>query len=133
MLEKNEKLNKKTIITAAVAFIGGFFNGFIGAGGGVIMMLGLYFLRRFDDSEVKNREFAGNGAAVCVFSLVSSATYALTDRVEWSLLPPMILPAAIGGAVGGALLKKIDPVLLRFVFSFVVLYSGISMLKRVIA
>lgn len=128
---KNQKI--KAIAIAAVAFVGGFTNGFIGAGGGVVMMLGLSFLSRFDDSEVKNREFAGNGAAVCVFSLVSAVTYALTDRVEWSILPTMILPAIVGGAAGGALLKRIDPIVLRLIFSFVVLYSGVSMLRRVIS
>lgn len=128
---KNQKI--KAIAIAAVAFVGGFANGFIGAGGGVVMMLGLSFLSRFDDSEVKNREFAGNGAAVGVFSLVSAVTYALTDRVEWSILPTMILPAIVGGAAGGALLKRIDPIVLRLIFSFVVLYSGVSMLRRVIS
>ena len=121
------------MLTSLFSFVGGLVNGFIGAGGGVVMMLGLSYARKIGVAGEKNGEFAGTCAAVMVFSIVSSIAYAVSGRVEWSLLPQMLPAAVVGGAVGGALLKKFDPVFLRFLFSFLVLYSGVSMLRRAIS
>ena len=126
-------MQKKRLLIALFSFVGGLLNGFIGAGGGVVMMLGLSYARRLGVVDNKNGEFAGTCAAVMVFSVVSSVAYAISGRVEWSLLPPMLPAAAIGGAIGGALLKKLDPIFLRLLFSFLVLYSGVSMLKNALA
>ena len=131
MKQTNRREKLKKLALPAFSLVAGFFNGFIGAGGGVVMMLALLCLRRLSSQKEKNAEFAGTGAAVMVFSIVSSAVYAFTGRVEWSLALPMIPIAAIGGAIGGGLLKKIDPTALRLLFSLLVFYSGITaVLKR---
>jgi len=117
---------KGLALISLFSLAGGFLNGFIGAGGGVIMMLAMLCMRRAGGE--KNAEFAGTAAAVMAFSIVSSIVYWATGRVDWELVPSMLLPAVLGGALGGALLRRIDPTLLRFVFSFLVLYSGVSML-----
>lgn len=129
MSDKIKNKSEKFLSLPLFAFVGGLLNGFIGAGGGVVMMLALIYFKRRAEKRGKNTEFAGTAAAVMVFSIVSATVYALTGRVDWSLIPPMLPAAVIGGAIGGALLKKINPTFLRLLFSFLVIYSGVSMLK----
>ena len=114
------------LIMLIIAFSGiaaGVVNGFIGTGGGIILVLVLSKL-------MKNAKdvFATVIAAVLPMSAVSAVSYAVGGNVPFGDTAVYIIPAIIGGGIGAVLLDKIGVKWLKILFSLLVIYSGIRML-----
>ncbi len=111
-----------------LGFLSGLLNGLLGAGGGIILIRGA--------NKVMPREYCGErdvfANALCVMlplSAVSAVAYVLRGSVHGLDFAPFILPAVLGGIGGAMLLSIIDTRLLRLIFSALVVWSGVSMLK----
>lgn len=129
---RRRPLNKKTYaeITGAAALISGFICGFIGSGGGMLLLLTLSYLqKKIKDGtgDIKN-VYAVNIAAVVAMSVVSAVTYAIAGKLPLREATVYILPAMAGGLCGAFLLDKIKTSYLNKIFAAITIYAGVKML-----
>lgn len=117
----------KGMALAAAGFVAGLINGLLGAGGGIIVVFALSWLlsRQLDDG----RDAFSNALAVMLpLSVISAVGYALRGVVQEEKLAILVIPAVLGGLIGGILLYRIETRWVRVLFSAIVVWSGISML-----
>ena len=100
-------------------------NGFFGAGGGMVLAVTLPFFLSDDE---KHLLFAYTALGVLLASAVSASVYLADGRVSVSAVSARILPAVLGGSIGGLLLSRINPALLKLLFSLIIIYSGVRFL-----
>ena len=113
--------------------LAGFFNGLLGAGGGIILVFAL--ARIVEKTDEGARSVYAN--ALCVMlplSLFTLFRYAskgvFSPDFTGELSAEYILGAIIGGALGGILLGKLRGGRLRKLFALLTLVSGILMITR---
>lgn len=100
----------------------GFTNGLLGAGGGIIIV---YLLSDLLKDKASSRDIFAN--SLCVMfpvSLVSCAVYFLRGGIELSSMGLFLLPAILGGVIGGFALSRINTKFLKKIFSLLVIVSG---------
>ncbi len=120
--------SKMPLALLGVGLLSGFLNGLLGAGGGIIVVLAVNKL--FNVGEDKNAAFA---TALCVMlpvSLLSAAMYAARGSMNMTGFGVFIIPAILGGALGGFLLGKLRAVFVKRLFAALVVVSGILLIVR---
>jgi len=131
-MEMNEKSKvkgiKKAILITALSFLAGCINGFVGTGGGIVLVYLLFMLEGGGEENTKN-VFAKTLFTVFPMSFAALTVYIRNSNVDLSLILRVMLPAVIGGVVGAYLMDRINKRALNFVFSCLVIYSGIAMLR----
>ena len=108
-------------------FGAGVANGLLGAGGGILTVYGMSPLA--EKNGIGGRDVFAN--ALCVMmpiSIVSLVLYVLEGRVPQAEFWPILLPCALGGALGALLLDRINPTVLQKLFGIIVIWSGAVML-----
>lgn len=107
--------------------LAGFLNGFLGAGGGIPLVLGLTLL--FGKKAVNGRRFFTTALAVMLpLSLFSVFRYCASAALPTTFWQGMLCPALAGGAVGAWLLGRLSTGLLNRIFATVMVLSGILLL-----
>ncbi len=122
-----KKFNGSSLLLATGGLLAGFVNGLLGAGGGIIIVFVLSKLLKEGDS----RDVFAN--ALCVMlplSVVSCAIYVSNGAVSFEGFSFFIIPAILGGLIGGFLLCKINTFFLKKLFAALVAISGILLLFR---
>lgn len=117
------------VYLAAAGVLAGFVNGFLGAGGGIITALAITRLLP-DVAEDKNGAFA---TALCVMlpvSVLSAVIYVSRGNMELEGFGVFIIPAVVGGAVGGLMLGKLKSSVVKRMFASLVAVSGIILILR---
>lgn len=120
----------------AVGFSAGLLNGLLGAAGGIVLVT-LLPLLPFPTGLGLSRQGLTDSRDLLVTSLcVMLPVTALSATLYWmggkstdlNLAPLILIPAALGGLLGGYLLGKIPRNLLKKLFGLLVAVSGIRML-----
>ena len=119
---------KKAIFIAFLSSLAGVINGFVGTGGGIIMVFLLFRLCGGGEENTKI-VFARTLLTVFPMSFAALTVYLRNSAVDTELILRVALPAALGGIAGALLMDRIDKRLLNLIFSFLVIYSGISMVR----
>ena len=111
-------------VCGILSFFAGILNGFIGAGGGVLMLL---ILKRIYKKNSKTA-YASVSAAVLPMTVISAAIYCfLMPSVIFSALP--FIPFALaGGALGAYLLGKVKARAVSVIFSALAVFAGVTAL-----
>lgn len=104
----------------------GFINGLLGAGGGILIVFGLSRLLRGKIRDPRS-VYASAIAVILPLSILSAIQYFRQGSLEIHTLELLILPALLGGALGGLLLRRLSPAALSRIFAVVVLISGITL------
>ena len=121
---------KKYRIHILVGSLAGIINGFLGAGGGIIVT---YFLTKALTKEEKknNGIFANAVATMLPLSILSLGIYLFKGHInpDTSLLS-FIIPAFLGGALGAHILTKIKLNTAKTIFSILVIISGVIMIIK---
>ena len=111
-----KKSGLKNILTiAAIGLIAGLVNGFLGTGGGIVIILMLGYLRSRAEKK-KESPLTGSSKQDCSVALASilpmSAVSLFSYYKSGSLKPEasakFLVPAALGGLLGAFLLKRIS-------------------------
>lgn len=123
-MEKKQYRPVSWPLLVAAGAAAGFLNGFLGAGGGIILVFLLPVLlpgRRQKDL------FALSLACIFAFCLVSAGFDAVQGKEGVRQALPLALPALIGGFLGAHLLDRISPRYLQLIFAAILAYGGFRM------
>ena len=110
----------------ALSFLAGGINGFLGTGGGIVL---IYILSALTENDKKDN-FATTLCATVPMSVVSLFAYSKGGNIDTELVRLVALPAIIGGMLGALLTDKIKTQYLTICFSALVVYSGIQMVIK---
>ena len=102
----------------------GLVNGCFGGGGGMVMAP---LLNRWCGLEQK-RALATCVGVILPFCVLSAAIYVLRGGFDWLQALPYLVGGGIGGAVGGALFRRVSSRWLRRIFALFLLYGGVRYL-----
>ena len=127
-IEVEKKAVGRLLLVLAVGALAGFVNGFLGAGAGIVLMYAYGAMNRGEEKQRDN--FAMTVATVVPISIVSVAIYASKGAVNEEAAGRFLLPAVIGGLLGGYLTDKLNTKVLRLVFSVIVIVAGVNMIWR---
>ena len=110
----------------AIGLGAGFINGLLGAGGGILVVLGL---RRLFANKVPNVHsfYATSIAVMLPLSAWSAWQYYSRGNLPTVPFTTFILPALLGGLAGALLLRKIRPRVINRLFAALVLMAGVFM------
>lgn len=108
------------------ALCAGFLNGFLGAGGGIMLYFTLGALYGRDAKE----NLMTAAASVMFFCLVSLFFYKGGSALSLSDILKICIPSVIGGAGGALLLRRLPQTAVKRIFSAVLILGGILMLVR---
>ena len=116
----------KTLYTAFLAILAGVVNGFLGTGGGIVLMFALASLPNTDENAVRDR-FATLIAVILPLSLISTAAYG--ESIDFRAAVPYLLPGILGGVVGAVLLDRLNVKIIKKLFAIMVIWAGISFMR----
>ena len=129
MIKQHIGTAEKMIILGLGGFFGGFANGLLGAGGGIIMTFVLEAI--MSEEEMARRDiFANVIAATLPISLFSTIIYGIRGDLQIEKFGNFVIPAVAGGLAGAYLLSKISPTWLKRIFALLVIWSGIYMVIK---
>ena len=111
-------------VCGALSFAAGILNGFIGTGGGVIMLL---ILKRLYKNESKTA-YASVVLTVLPMTVISAAVYCFLNPSLLSFALPFVPFALAGGALGAYLLGKVNTRAVSYVFSALAVFAGVTAL-----
>ncbi len=124
------KLSQKTlfknILIAFLAILAGVVNGFLGTGGGIVLMFALSMLPNKDENAVRDR-FAALIAVILPLSLISTVSYG--DSIDFRAAVPYLIPGMLGGIAGALLLDRLNVKIIKKLFAIMVIWAGISFMR----
>lgn len=115
---------KDIIISIGAGLFVGFANGFLGAGGGMLLVPILTLLLKME-SKVAHSTAVFIIAPIC---LISGLTYLFKGVVDYSILLPVAIGTIIGGVIGTKILKNLKNDCINIIFWCVMILSGVIML-----
>lgn len=115
---------KNVLIAIGAGLTVGFVNGFLGAGGGMILVPILTLLLGLN-SKVAHSTAVFVITPIC---LISGITYIVKGVVDWQILLPVAIGTVIGGIVGTFLLKNLKNDVINIIFWCVMIFSGMFMI-----
>ncbi len=124
--------DKKSLLAlgflAAAGAAAGFCNGFLGAGGGIILLYAIKRINPVKGATAERDNFASVVAAVLPLCIVSAITYSGRGNFSGELFARLILPAAMGGVCGAFLTDKLNTSHIKNIFAVIVIVAGINMM-----
>ena len=120
------KLEKRDILVAVSGIAAGAVNGFIGGGGGMLLVP---LLKDICGLEAK-KALATSVAVLAPLCAVSAAVYFFRGSIELSSVWPYALGGLAGGLAGGLVLKKLRAEMLVRLFGALMIFAGLRILWR---
>lgn len=120
--KKTKKRNFLTIILTGITI--GFINGFWGGGGGMVCVPALTNIFKLPEKKA-------HATAILIMlplSISSLIVYFLGGKISWENTAFIATGFTLGGVLGALLLKKINNLLLKLIFSLVIIAGAIRML-----
>ncbi len=117
-------MNKNFLKNICIGFFSGLISGFLGAGGGLILVP---FMTEF----LKEDEVISRATTIfCIFFMVltSSFFYFNENSIDWILAIKCAIGGIIGGYIGSKLLIILDKKILQILFIIFLVYTGIKMI-----
>ena len=115
------KNNWKIALSIACGALIGGINGFLGAGGGMLLVPLLQYVLGLGDK----KSHATAVFVILPISLISGITYAIKGVVDWGVLLPVAIGTLVGGIIGTFLMKKLGNETISFIFWIVMIASGV--------
>ena len=117
----SERKRGFVLVTLVSGILAGMLNGFLGSGGGIIVVFVLGLL--LPDRDTKDI-FATAVLSVLPMSAVSAYFYHRGGGVDLTVYAPYYSSALFGGVLGAVLFDKISTTLLKTVFAVLMLWAG---------
>lgn len=113
----------KATMLAISATLAGTVNGFLGTGGGIVLMMALNTFAADKDTDTKDI-FSTVIAVILPLSLIS--LYFYREKFDITAAADYLLPGIAGGVAGAFLLDKIKVGVLKKLFAVMVIWAGIN-------
>ena len=120
--EQNVTKQRLSLLACGIAI--GFINGFLGGGGGILVVTVLLTVLKIP----QQKAHATALWVILPLSLVSAVFYVLTGSVDWFCTLFVTIGVVAGGVTGALLLKKSNDIFLKLLFSVVMIAAGVRML-----
>ena len=126
------KALKRLVAISLGGALAGFFNGLLGAGGGIIVVLALSYAIK-GDGEARRSLYANALCVMLPLSLLTLLSYALRGGLPEGFLGAdylwVLVGGAIGGILGGVILGRLRASLTDSLFALLTVVSGVLMLR----
>ena len=107
-----------------IGLITGFVNGFIGIGGGTILIPAMVVWL----GEEQHTAHGSSLAIILPTAIVSTYIYNLNNHLDWGLTWKIISTGIIGGYLGARLMEKIPAPRLKQIFGIFMMIAGLRMI-----
>ena len=114
----------KKIWLVLFGLLGGFANGLLGAGGGIIFIL---VLEKFFKLEEK-KSHATTVAIILPLCVLSTIIMAKNCKLDWHMIFFISLGGTFGGVIGAKLLNKISNIYLKKIFGLFMIIAAVKMI-----
>ncbi|MCR4442703.1 MAG: sulfite exporter TauE/SafE family protein [Peptococcaceae bacterium] len=107
-----------------IGFIAGFVNGFIGIGGGTILIPSMILL-------LGEKQHIAHGTSLAIIlptAAVSAFIYQTSQHLDWGLALKIALSGMAGGYLGARLMETIPAPRLKQIFGIFMFLAGIRMI-----
>lgn len=121
---------KMYTVPVLVGIAAGLVNGYLGSGGGVVLMFAYAYLYSGRAGFGAKDCFASTVISVLPMSVVSAVSYYESGRMDFQVLAPFIIPGIIGGILGGWLTDKVKGETMKYLFAAILIYSGVRMYMK---
>lgn len=115
--------NKKALLYAVFGILIGFINGFLGGGGGILVVTLLLTVGKLQ----QNNAHATAIAVILPISILSAVIYLINGNGDLSKIIYATIGVVAGGLVGALLLNKLNGEATKLIFSFILIISGVKM------
>lgn len=117
-----------SVLLCGAGVLGGFVNGLLGAGGGIVIV---FLISSLTHGALDGKDVFANALAVMLpVSIVSLISYSLSGNVGTADTVIFAFPALLGGLLGAFLLERIRTSFLKKLFTAIVLWSGFYMIVK---
>ncbi|MBO4569687.1 MAG: sulfite exporter TauE/SafE family protein [Clostridia bacterium] len=116
-------IKTKLLLIVGGAFVG-FINGFLGAGGGIIVVPLLQLV-------LKESVKVSHATAIFIIlplCIVSSLTYLIGGVFDYKVFIPSLAGSIIGALIGTIALAKFKSNVIVYIFSILIIFAGIEIL-----
>lgn len=124
--EKNTPFVKLSILALCGA-LAGVLNGFLGSGGGIILVFAMTYLCK--DMDTKDT-FSTAVASVLPLSVFSALIYYKNGVLPTKDIWRFLIPGAFGGIFGSFIMDKLSPKVLKVIFAALMVFAGTRMIMR---
>lgn len=114
------------VIFCCLSFLAGGINGFVGTGGGILLVFVLSVVLKVD----KKDAFATSLCITVPISAIALFNYFRQGSVDISVFSQSWLPVLSGGILGAFLVDRLKLSWLNGIFGALIVYSGVCLILR---
>mgnify|MGYP003571278816 CR=1 FL=1 len=117
-------MKKRFFVSLAVGAAAGIVNGLLGGGGGMVVVPLLIYALCFEEKEAHATAIA----VVLPITVVASIVYLINTPYDFFTGLAITVGVSVGGAIGALALGKAENATVRYIFTAVMLATGIKLL-----
>ena len=118
----------QVVLLIALGLLVGFVNGFLGAGGGMLLVPCIIPILKMETK-------VAHATAILIIlpiSLVSGVIYALKGSFDFDIFLPCLIGTVVGGVLGTFILSKLKSDIITAIFSVVMIAAGVIMIVKAV-
>lgn len=118
----------QVVLLIALGLLVGFVNGFLGAGGGMLLVPCIIPILKMETK-------VAHATAILIIlpiSLVSGVIYALKGAFNFDIFLPCLIGTVVGGVLGTFILSKLKSDIITAIFSVVMIAAGVIMIVKAV-
>lgn len=118
----------QVVLLIALGLLVGFVNGFLGAGGGMLLVPCIIPILKMETK-------VAHATAILIIlpiSLVSGIIYALKGSFDFDIFLPCLIGTVVGGVLGTFILSKLKSDIITAIFSVVMIAAGVIMIVKAV-
>ena len=123
-MSSERRISARTLRVVGVGLVAGFLSGLFGVGGGILIVPALVLLLGFTQRLAHGTSLA----AVLPIAISSLTSYAIEDKVDWSVGALLAAGAVLGAVIGTLILDRLPHDLLAIAFSVLLAATAIRLL-----
>ena len=116
------------LILVCIGVAAGIMSGFIGVGGGIIIVPALVYFLGLTQHQAQGTSLLLMLPPIGIMAVYNYHKYGQLDSKMMIYAGIMIVTFVIGGYIGSKLSLKLSPELVKFIFGFIMLYVAIKMI-----